>query len=64
MRYLLWVVAMADSSMAEVARCASIDEETVRSHMKSIRATLGVRTKAAAILKAVRLGLVPQPISG
>ena len=56
------VVAMADSSMAEVAQCASIDEETVRSHMKSIRSALGVRTKAAAILKAVRLGLVPQPI--
>jgi len=58
---LTLVVSMADSSMAEVARRASIDEETVRTHMKSIRATLGVRTKAAAILKAVRLGLAPQP---
>lgn len=43
----------------EIARVLGVTENTVRNHAKRIYAKLGVRNRAQAVSKAVRLGILP-----
>jgi two-component system response regulator DegU len=53
------LAAIADGvSTAEMARNLAIAEGTVRSHVKSILSKLEVHSKAEAVMKGVRLGLI------
>ena len=51
--------AIADgTSTAEMAEDLGITEHTVRTHVKRIFAKLQVHSKAEAVMKGVRLGLI------
>lgn len=47
-----------DMNDEQVAQRLQISTETVRSHMKNIRRTLGVNNRAAAVAKALRSGAI------
>jgi two-component system, NarL family, response regulator LiaR len=48
----------------EIARALSIGEQTVKTHVGSILAKLGVQSRTQAALHAVRIGLVPAKEAG
>ena len=57
---VLRLLAVGQSNK-EIARELHVNESTVKSHVSSILAKLGVQGRTQAALHAVRLGLVPAP---
>jgi len=45
----------------QIAREFRISPETVQTHIRNLHAKLGVRSRLEAVVKAVRLGIVPPP---
>lgn len=46
----------------DIARTLGIDERTVRTHVSTILGKLGVKSRTAAVIVAMRRGLVPLPV--
>jgi DNA-binding CsgD family transcriptional regulator len=61
-RQLEILQSLADGkSTAEIARGLFISEMTVRTHIKSILAKLGVHTRLQAVTLAIGRGLIHEP---
>jgi len=49
------------SSYEDVAESLGVTINTVRTHVRSLYAKLGVRTKTAAVIAGIELGLIAWP---